>query len=80
VVNVIQNSCYSSQGGENWLKTDVKLACKAVFCQFSTSGERPMLLTRVSRARRWNCPLYLYSMHAWLLARDTRARRWPPPI
>jgi len=65
---------------EKRIKSGVKLACKTDFIRFSTSGERPMLLTRVSRARRWNCPLYLYSMHAWLLARDTRARRWPPPI
>ena len=45
---------YSSRGGENWTKTDVKLACKTVFVQFSTSGGRPMLLVRHSRTRR--CP------------------------
>ena len=45
---------YSSRGGENWTKTDVKLACKTVFVQFSTSGGRPMLLVRRSRTRR--CP------------------------
>ena len=38
---------YSSRGGENWTKTDVKLACKTVFVQFSTSGGRPMLLVSV---------------------------------
>ena len=43
---------YSSRGGENWTKTDVKLACKTVFVQFSTSGGRPMLLVRHSRTRR----------------------------
>ena len=26
------------------MKTDVRLACKAVFVRFSTSGGRPMLL------------------------------------
>ena len=45
---------YSSQDGENWTETDVKLACKTVFVQFSTSGGRPMLLVRHSRTRR--CP------------------------
>ena len=45
---------YSSRGWENWTKTDVKLACKTVFVQFSTSGERPMLLVWRSRTRR--CP------------------------
>jgi len=49
--------CYSSRGGENWTKTDVKLACKTVFVQFSTSGERPMLLVWRSRTRR--CPPWI---------------------
>ena len=31
------------RGGENRMKTGVKLACKTVFIRFSTSGERPSL-------------------------------------
>ena len=45
---------YSSRGGENRTETDIKLACKTVFVQFSTSGGRPMLLVRLRRTRR--CP------------------------
>ena len=37
----------SSWGGGNRTKTDVKLAYKAVFVRFPTSGERPMLLVRL---------------------------------
>ena len=43
---------YSSQDGENRTKTDVKLACKAVFVRFSTSGECPMLLVRLKTDKK----------------------------
>ena len=42
----------SLQGGENRTKTGVKLACKAVFVRFSTSGGRPMLLVRLKTDKK----------------------------
>ena len=76
----LQFFSHSSRGGENWTETDVKLACKTVFVQFSTSGGRPMLLVRHSRTRRcppWIVTFYTSGVRPMLLVWRSQTRRCP---